>query len=76
MQYKSSLSCPCYISFSLAESWSKMQTALVLLMIGAAVLFAEAQYHDYYRPPSCGRCDYRDFVGKPGPPGRKVWSIN
>ena len=48
-----------------------MRTTLILLVIGAAILFAEAE-SNYYRPPSCGRCDFRDFKGKQGPPGPKV----
>ena len=51
-----------------------MQVTLILLVIGAAILFAQAQDYDNYRPPSCGRCDYRDFKGKQGPPGPKVYS--
>jgi len=52
-----------------------MQTALILLVIGATILFAQAQnynYYNYYRPPSCGRCDFNDFKGKQGFPGPKV----
>ena len=57
------------------ENCSKMQTALkILLVIGAAILFAQAQNYNsyYYRPPSCGRCDFNDFKGIQGPPGPKV----
>ena len=50
-----------------------MQTTLILLVIGAAILFAEAQdYYDDYSPPSCGPCEYGDYNGKQGPPGPKV----
>ena len=49
-----------------------MQATLILLVMGAAFILAEAQDYDYYRPPSCGSCDYRDFKGKQGPPGPKV----
>ena len=53
-----------------------MQTTLILLVIGATILFAQAQnynyYYNYYRPPSCGRCDFNDFKGKQGFPGPKV----
>ena len=52
-----------------------MQATLILFAICAAVLLTQAQYHDqydHYRPPSCGRCDYRDFRGKPGAPGPQV----
>ena len=60
------------ISFELVKGCSKMRTTLILLVIGIAILFAEAQ-NDYYRPPSCGRCDFRDFKGKRGPPGPEVY---
>ena len=49
-----------------------MQTTLILLVIGAAILFAEAQYYDNYSPPSCGPCEYGDYNGNQGPPGPKV----
>ena len=56
-----------------------MQATLILLVIGAAILIAEAQpYYDPYdpypphRPPSCGRCDFKDFKGRPGKPGPQV----
>jgi len=59
-----------------------MQATLILLVIGAAILIAEAQpYYDPYdpyhpdpphHPPSCGRCDFKDFKGKPGKPGPQV----
>ena len=60
------------IIFELVKGCSKMRTTLILLVIGAAILFAEAQYY-YYHPPSCGRCDFRDFKGKRGPPGPEVY---
>ena len=49
-----------------------MQTTLILLVIGAAILCAQATDYDDYRLPSCGRCDFRDFKGRQGPPGPKV----
>lgn len=51
-----------------------MKTALILLVVGVAVLSAEAQNygHGYQPPPSCGRCDYKDYRGRDGPAGPKV----
>ena len=46
-----------------------MQKALILLVISAALLFAEAQH---YHPKPCGRCVYDDHHGDQGPPGPKV----
>ena len=49
-----------------------MQATLILLVIGAAIVFAQATDYNYYRPPSCGRCSFKDFQGQQGPPGPKV----
>ena len=52
-----------------------MRATLILLVIGAAILAAQAQDYDYYRPPSCGSCNFKDFKGKQGPPGPKVYDL-
>ena len=49
-----------------------MQATLILLVISAAILCAQATDSKIYRPQSCGRCYYGDFKGKQGPPGPKV----
>jgi len=47
-----------------------MQATLILLVIGAVILLAQATDYSDYRLPSCGRCNFRDFKGRQGPPGR------
>ena len=52
-----------------------MQATLIFLVIGAAVLCAQAQQyygHNYYQPKLCGKCYLNDFKGNRGPPGPKV----
>ena len=61
-----------HIGLGLVESCDRMRTALILLVIGAAIILVEARNYHYYRPPSCGRCNYEDNNGKQGPPGPKV----
>ena len=55
----------------------QLQATLILLVISAAILCAQAQAQNYYNyhPPACGRCDFEDFKGNPGLPGPKVCMI-